>query len=210
MAPLSQRTWVWASSRRWWRTGKPGVLQSWGCKQSDETEAVSIAQKKRKAAILKYTWPLLLFSTRLSLKTNYLTPPHNWLQLRSGRTAISNPSGSNLPHEVREIARPSPLWHSCLTWCKGEGFVKVLEPRYHFSQRLRLTHGTVVCFPSSHKLSPHQKWSCKIARACYQKNSRPQTLFQKTSLGKPKENRGTKTETSDVIFISDIKSYCHQ
>ena len=141
---------------------------------------------------------------------NKLPPPHNWLQLRSGRTAISNPSGSNLPHEVREISRPSPLWHSCLTWCKGEGFVKVLEPRYHFSQRLRLTHGTVVCFPSSHKLSPHQKWSCKIARACYQKNSRPQTLFQKTSLGKPKENRGTKTETSDAIFISDIKSYCHQ
>ena len=25
---LTQWTWVWASSRRWWRTGKPGVLQS--------------------------------------------------------------------------------------------------------------------------------------------------------------------------------------
>ena len=24
----SQQTWVWASSRKWWRTGKPGVLQS--------------------------------------------------------------------------------------------------------------------------------------------------------------------------------------
>ena len=23
-------TWVWANSRRWWRTGKPGVLQSMG------------------------------------------------------------------------------------------------------------------------------------------------------------------------------------
>ena len=23
-------TWLWASSRRWWRTGKPGVLQSMG------------------------------------------------------------------------------------------------------------------------------------------------------------------------------------
>ena len=28
MASLTQWTWVWASSRRWWRTGKPGVLQS--------------------------------------------------------------------------------------------------------------------------------------------------------------------------------------
>ena len=25
-----QRTWVWTNSRRWWRKGKPGVLQSMG------------------------------------------------------------------------------------------------------------------------------------------------------------------------------------
>ena len=30
MASLTQRTWVWASSRSWWRTGKPGILQSMG------------------------------------------------------------------------------------------------------------------------------------------------------------------------------------
>ena len=30
MVSLTQWTWVWANSRRWWRTGKPGVLQSTG------------------------------------------------------------------------------------------------------------------------------------------------------------------------------------
>ena len=30
MASPTQWTWVWANSRRWWRTGKPGVLQSMG------------------------------------------------------------------------------------------------------------------------------------------------------------------------------------
>ena len=30
MALLTQWTWVWANSRRLWRTGKPGVLQSMG------------------------------------------------------------------------------------------------------------------------------------------------------------------------------------
>ena len=30
MALPTQWTWVWANSRRWWRTGKPGVLQSMG------------------------------------------------------------------------------------------------------------------------------------------------------------------------------------
>ena len=29
MASPTQWTWVWASSGRWWRTGKPGVLQAW-------------------------------------------------------------------------------------------------------------------------------------------------------------------------------------
>ena len=30
MASPTPWTWVWANSRRWWRTGKPGVLQSIG------------------------------------------------------------------------------------------------------------------------------------------------------------------------------------
>ena len=30
MASPTQWTWVWANSGRWWKTGKPGVLQSMG------------------------------------------------------------------------------------------------------------------------------------------------------------------------------------
>ena len=30
MASLTRRTWVWASSRSWWWTGRPGMLQSMG------------------------------------------------------------------------------------------------------------------------------------------------------------------------------------
>ena len=30
MTSLTQWTWVWANSGRWWRTGKPGVLSSMG------------------------------------------------------------------------------------------------------------------------------------------------------------------------------------
>ena len=37
MASLTQWTWVWATSGRWWWIGKPGVLQSMGL-QSDVTE----------------------------------------------------------------------------------------------------------------------------------------------------------------------------
>ena len=34
MASPTQWTWVWANSRRWWWTGKPGVLQSMGVTKS--------------------------------------------------------------------------------------------------------------------------------------------------------------------------------
>ena len=34
MASLTQWTWVWVSSRSWWWTGKPGVLQSHGVAKS--------------------------------------------------------------------------------------------------------------------------------------------------------------------------------
>ena len=34
-------TWVWVSSRSWWRTGKPGMLQSMGLKESDTTERLN-------------------------------------------------------------------------------------------------------------------------------------------------------------------------
>ena len=37
MASLTRWTWVWASSRSWWWTGRPGVLQSM-YKQLDTTE----------------------------------------------------------------------------------------------------------------------------------------------------------------------------
>ena len=41
MASLTQWTWVWTRSGRWWRTGKPGVLQSMGCKELNMTERLN-------------------------------------------------------------------------------------------------------------------------------------------------------------------------
>ena len=40
-ASLTRWTWIWASSRSWWWTGKLGVLQSRGLKESDMTEQLN-------------------------------------------------------------------------------------------------------------------------------------------------------------------------
>ena len=41
MASLTRWTWVWASSRKWWRTEKAGMPQSMGHKESDTTERLN-------------------------------------------------------------------------------------------------------------------------------------------------------------------------
>ena len=41
MTSPTQWTWVWVNSGSWWWTGRPGVLQSMGCKESDTTERLN-------------------------------------------------------------------------------------------------------------------------------------------------------------------------
>ena len=54
MASPTQWTWVWASSRRWWRTGKPGVLQSTG------------SQRVRHDWVTKQQQPILQISSGMA------------------------------------------------------------------------------------------------------------------------------------------------
>ena len=41
MASPTWWTWVWASSGSWWRTGKPGMLQSMGLQELNTTERLN-------------------------------------------------------------------------------------------------------------------------------------------------------------------------
>ena len=53
-AALTQWTWVWANSRREWKTGKPGVLQSIGSKGVGHNWATE--QQQLSLTILRYWW----------------------------------------------------------------------------------------------------------------------------------------------------------
>ena len=44
-------SWVWANSGRWWRMGKPGVLQFMGSKELDTTEWLNNNNRKTKGSI---------------------------------------------------------------------------------------------------------------------------------------------------------------
>ena len=45
MASPTQWTWIWTNSRRWWRTGKPGLLQAMGSLRLDMTEQLNTNNK---------------------------------------------------------------------------------------------------------------------------------------------------------------------
>ena len=57
MASLTRWTWVWVNSGSWWWTGRPGVLNSWGCKESDMTERLNWNE-------LNWTEPVRVESTQ--------------------------------------------------------------------------------------------------------------------------------------------------
>ena len=42
MASLTRWTWVWASSRSWWWTGKPGILQSMGSQRVQHSSVTEL------------------------------------------------------------------------------------------------------------------------------------------------------------------------
>ena len=66
MASLTQWTWVWASSKSWWWTGRPGVLWSLGS-QSDMTEQLNWTHRKCGIALFKEKKRILCMSADLSL-----------------------------------------------------------------------------------------------------------------------------------------------
>ena len=54
MASLTQWTWIWASSGRWWRTGKPSMLQSIGSRS--RTHCANEQQKWYKWQGCEQSW----------------------------------------------------------------------------------------------------------------------------------------------------------
>ena len=71
MASPMQWTWTWANSRRWWGTGRPGVLQSMGLQRVGQAWATKQEQHQQQKLYafsfmyinLKVSWSYKYFST---------------------------------------------------------------------------------------------------------------------------------------------------
>ena len=56
VASLTQWTWIWASSRSWWWTGKPSVLQSMGWQRVGHN---LVTETQKQHVSFQSTWELL-------------------------------------------------------------------------------------------------------------------------------------------------------
>ena len=70
MSSLTRYTWVWASSGRWWMTGKCGVLQSMGSQRVGHNWATEQQQAKTKSqrSLYTHTLPSVMVSNTIKQK----------------------------------------------------------------------------------------------------------------------------------------------
>ena len=74
MALPTEWTWVWASSGRWWRTGKPGMLQSMGSQTVGHNLATEQQQIQRIMLVLASAFRLI----KMPWQTGYYYYYYYW------------------------------------------------------------------------------------------------------------------------------------
>ena len=103
MASLTQWTWVWANSGRWWRTGKPGVLQSMWSQRvrqdlATEQEYSTLKTNCKKKFGSTFQGPdkqtLLMMTWRDNADYRALPAPHQVLMAAQSAGRLSRPSWS--------------------------------------------------------------------------------------------------------------------
>ena len=106
MASLMQWTWTWANFRRWWGTGRPGVLQSFGSQRHDWVTGQQ--QHSHYAVLIWATFVGLVFPLfdlsphfhrqRVSPKISFLTP---WHEFSAWNSLCSPPPLSTINSQCR-------------------------------------------------------------------------------------------------------------
>ena len=113
MASPIWRTWVWASSRSWWLTGKPGVVQSVGHKQLDITELLNWAFPSWGS----FPVGCLLASDRQNIRTAGSDGKESTCSAGAAGDEVSIPGLGRSPGERNGY----PLQYSCLETSMDRG-----------------------------------------------------------------------------------------
>ena len=138
VASLTWWTWVWASSRSWWWTGRPGVLRSTGSRRvrhdwakelnwTDELVNSLVRRGRCGQALWLWSWEPQLGSSK---------PRIYWPSEPGLQASAAQPKA-----EKREArGKPSGFNHDVLTWLNSESHspLKGRGPREENAPRVRL------------------------------------------------------------------------
>ena len=93
--------WVWASSGRWWRTGKPGGCSPWGRRESDKTEWLNNSKVPNLTVTIQTfneRWQIFgTFITTLTLKPLANNANKSWIWPRIPFISTRSVARINLP-----------------------------------------------------------------------------------------------------------------
>ena len=81
MASSTQWTWVWANSKRWWWTGKPGMLQSVGSQRVGHNWATEQQQSKYMVTVVQFYEVVYIHRTSMFLKRLLTVRARNDLEI---------------------------------------------------------------------------------------------------------------------------------
>ena len=104
MASLTQWIWVWASSRNWWWTGKPGVLQSMGSQRVGHNWVTEVNWTWRKEECKRYSHQGYESLSLMEAGLDLLTPEYR-TQVIGCTGGSSTPSSS--PYQTPHL---TPRW----------------------------------------------------------------------------------------------------
>ena len=98
----TQWTWIWTNSRMWWRTGKPGILQSTGLQRHDWSDWTTT---EKSAALSHFSCVWLCVTPQTAA---HQAPPSLGFSRQEHWSGLPFPSPMHESEKWREVAQSCP------------------------------------------------------------------------------------------------------
>ena len=109
MASLTQWTWVWANSRRWWWTGKPGMLQSMGSQRVGHNWATGQQQSKYMITIVQFYEVVYIHRTSMFKKRLLIVRARNDLEIIRFKDSLTWCASQSLGEFLKKCSFIDPI-----------------------------------------------------------------------------------------------------
>ena len=108
-ASSTQWTWVWANSRRWWWTGKPGMLQSTGSQRVGHNWATGQQQSKYMITVVQFYEVVYIHRTSMFKKRLLIVRARNDLEIIRFKDSLTWCASQSLGEFLKKCSFIDPI-----------------------------------------------------------------------------------------------------